>query len=163
MTLVDTGEDTMTGGRLKNVASYLTPGEPFCFTYGDGVADIDIGRLVAFHKTHGKRATVAAVIPPGRYGALSMDGDRVVRFIEKPAGDNAFISGGFFVLDPSVADLIESDSTPWESEPLEGLAARGELMAFRHTGFWQPMDTMRDRMQLENLWSTGKAPWKVWA
>jgi len=163
VTLVDTGEQTLTGGRLKNVAAYLTPGEPFCFTYGDGVADIDIGKQIAFHKAHGKRATVTAVIPPGRYGALSIERDRVARFIEKPAGDNTFINGGFFILDPSVVDLIEGDDTPWEAGPLETLAAQGELMAFRHTGFWQPMDTMRDRNQLESLWASGKAPWKVWA
>jgi glucose-1-phosphate cytidylyltransferase len=162
ITLVDTGEVTMTGGRLKNVVSYLTPGEPFCFTYGDGVANIDIGRLVAFHKAHGKRATVTAVIPPGRYGALSIESERVVRFIEKPLGDNTFVNGGFFVLDPSVVELIDGDDTPWESAPLELLATRGELMAFRHSGFWQPMDTLRDRLQLESLWATGKAPWKVW-
>jgi glucose-1-phosphate cytidylyltransferase len=163
MTLVDTGEHTMTGGRLKSVASYLTPGEPFCFTYGDGVADIDVGRQVAFHKAHGKRGTVTAVTPPGRYGALSIERDRVVRFVEKPTGDNTFINGGFFVLDPSVVDLIDGDDTPWEGAPLERLAAQGELMAFRHTGFWQPMDTLRDRMHLEQLWASGNAPWKVWA
>jgi glucose-1-phosphate cytidylyltransferase len=163
VTLVDTGEHTMTGGRLKKVASYLTPGEPFCFTYGDGVADIDVGRQVAFHKAHGKRGTVTAVTPPGRYGALSIERDRVVRFIEKPTGDNTFINGGFFVLDPSVVDLIDGDDTPWEGAPLERLAAQGELMAFRHTGFWQPMDTLRDRMHLEQLWASGNAPWKVWA
>ena len=163
VTLVDTGEGTMTGGRLKNVGAYLTPDEPFCFTYGDGVADIDIGRLIAFHKAHGKRATVTAVVPPGRYGALAIENDQVVRFTEKPAGDDNFINGGFFVLDPSVIRLIDGDDTPWESGPLEQLAAQGELMAFRHAGFWQPMDTMRDRIQLENHWSSGKAPWKVWA
>jgi len=162
VTLVDTGETTLTGGRLKNAASYLTPGEPFCFTYGDGVANIDIARLVAFHKAHGKRATLTAVIPPGRYGALSLEQDRVVRFIEKPAGDNTFINGGFFVLDPSVIELIDGDNTPWEGAPLEQLAARRELMAFRHTGFWHPMDTMRDRLLLEQLWSSGNAPWKLW-
>jgi glucose-1-phosphate cytidylyltransferase len=162
VTLVDTGEQTLTGGRLKRIAHYLTPGEPFCFTYGDGVSNIDITRLIAFHKAHGKRATVTAVIPPGRYGALSMDGDRVASFIEKPVGDNTFINGGFFVLDPSVTDLIEGDNTPWESTPLEQLAASSELMAFRHAGFWQPMDTLRDKTQLEELWASGKAPWKVW-
>jgi glucose-1-phosphate cytidylyltransferase len=162
VTLIDTGERTLTGGRLKNVASYLTPDEPFCFTYGDGVANIDIAQQLAFHKAHGKRATVAAVSPLGRYGALSLEHDRVVGFVEKPAGDNTFINGGFFVLNPSVIDLIEGDDTPWEGAPLERLAAQGELMAFRHNGFWQPMDTVRERIQLENLWSTGKAPWKVW-
>lgn len=163
VTLVDTGEGTLTGGRLKNVAAYLKPREPFCFTYGDGVADIDIGRLIAFHKAHCKKATVTAVVPPGRYGALAIENDRVVRFTEKPAGDNTFINGGFFVLDPSVIGLIDGDDTPWERDPLEQLAAQGELMAFVHTGFWQPMDTMRDRNQLEDHWSRGKAPWKVWA
>jgi glucose-1-phosphate cytidylyltransferase len=163
VTLVDTGEDTMTGGRLKNVAAYLAPGEPFCFTYGDGVADIDIAKLVAFHNKHGKKATVTAVVPPGRYGALVIKNDRVLRFTEKPAGDNNFINGGFFVLDPSVIGLISGNDTAWETEPLEQLATQGELMAFRHTGFWQAMDTMRDRTQLESYWSSGKAPWKVWA
>jgi glucose-1-phosphate cytidylyltransferase len=163
VTLVDTGEQTMTGGRLKRVASYLTPGEPFCFTYGDGLANIDIAALVAFHKKHGKRATVTAVVPPGRYGALSIKGDQVQSFIEKPAGDDTVINGGFFVLQPSVIDRIESDATSWEAAPLQGLAAYKELMAFRHNGFWQPMDTLRDRLQLEQMWSSGKAPWKVWA
>ncbi len=162
VTLVDTGEQTQTGGRLKRVTRYLTPGEPFCFTYGDGVANLDIARLTAFHKAHGKRATVTAVTPPGRYGALSMDGDRVMRFVEKPTGDNTYINGGFFVLDPSVANLIHGDETAWEVEPLERLAEAGELMAFRHSGFWQPMDTLRDKMQLEQLWTSGKAPWKIW-
>jgi glucose-1-phosphate cytidylyltransferase len=162
VTLVDTGEHTMTGGRLKRVASYLDAGEPFCFTYGDGVADIDVKQLVAFHKAHGKRATVTAVVPPGRYGALSIDGDRVASFEEKPAGDNSFINGGFFVLDPSVTELVDGDDAAWEAGALENLTARGELMAYRHTGFWQPMDTLRDKMQLEQLWSSGKAPWKIW-
>jgi glucose-1-phosphate cytidylyltransferase len=162
VTLVDTGENTMTGGRLKRVASYLKPGEPFCFTYGDGVGNVDIAALTAFHKKHGKRATLTAVVPPGRYGALSLSGDQVARFIEKPAGDNTFINGGFFVLDPSVVELIDGDSTPWESVPLERLASGGELMAFRHTGFWQPMDTIREKNQLEQHWQTGRAPWKVW-
>jgi glucose-1-phosphate cytidylyltransferase len=163
ITLVDTGEDTMTGGRLKRVARYLAPNEPFCFTYGDGVADIDISRLIAFHNSHSKRATLTAVVPPGRYGAVSLEGDRVTRFVEKPAGDNSYINGGFFVLDPSVANLIKGDETAWEGEPLNRLAEGGELMAFRHSGFWQPMDTLRDRTHLENLWSDGDAPWKVWA
>jgi glucose-1-phosphate cytidylyltransferase len=162
VTLVDTGENTMTGGRLKRVASYLTPGEAFCFTYGDGVGNVDIAALAAFHKKHGKRATLTAVVPPGRYGALSLSGDRVERFIEKPAGDNTFINGGFFVLDPSVVELIDGDSTPWEAAPLEQLAARSVLMAFRHSGFWQPMDTIREKNQLEQHWQTGRAPWKVW-
>ena len=162
VTLVDTGEGTQTGGRLKRVMRYLTLDEPFFFTYGDGVSDVDLNKLVAFHKRHGKRATVTAVVPPGRYGALSIDGDRVQHFIEKPAGDNTFINGGFFVLDPSVTGLIKGDDVAWEAEPLERLASGGELMAYRHTGFWQPMDTLREKMQLEQLWNSGKAPWKVW-
>jgi glucose-1-phosphate cytidylyltransferase len=163
VTLVDTGEQTATGGRLKRVSKYLPSGEPFCFTYGDGVGNIDVARLIAFHKVHGKRATLTAVVPPGRYGALSIESDRVTRFIEKPAGDNTFINGGFFVLDPSVLDLIEGDETPWEAAPLERLAEKHELMAFRHAGFWQPMDTLREKTQLEQLWATGRAPWKIWA
>ncbi len=162
VTLVDTGAASMTGGRLKRVANYLTPGEDFCFTYGDGVADIDITALTAFHRNHGREATLTAVVPPGRYGALSLDGDRVERFIEKPPGDNVFINGGFFVLKPSVLDLIDGDQTSWEAEPLEHLAASGQLQAYRHTGFWRPMDTLRDKTQLEHLWATGKAPWKCW-
>jgi glucose-1-phosphate cytidylyltransferase len=162
VTLIDTGESTMTGGRLKRVARYLDANEPFCFTYGDGVGDVDITALVAFHKQHARRATLTAVVPPGRYGALSFAGDRVERFIEKPPGDNAFINGGFFVLEPSVIDLIKEDSSVWEAEPLERLAGSGELMAWRHHGFWQPMDTLRDKTQLEALWATGAAPWKAW-
>ena len=163
VTLVDTGLETMTGGRLKRLAQYLDPGESFCMTYGDGVANIDIAGLVDFHRQHGKRATVTAVIPPGRYGALMLDGDRVTSFTEKPPGDNAFINGGFFVLRPDVLDRIDGDDTPWELAPLESLAEDGELVAFRHTGFWQPMDTLRDRNTLEALWASGKAPWRVWA
>jgi glucose-1-phosphate cytidylyltransferase len=162
VTLIETGEQTLTGGRLRNVASHLTPAEPFCFTYGDGLADVDIAGLVAFHKAHGKKATVTAVVPPGRYGMLSLENDNVVAFVEKPAGDNSFVNGGFFVLDPSVVDLIDGDDTPWEGTPLERLAAEGELRAFRHRGFWQPMDTLRDRNLLEELWATGAAPWRVW-
>jgi glucose-1-phosphate cytidylyltransferase len=163
VTLVDTGEHTQTGGRLKRVAPYLTPGESFCFTYGDGVADVDLARLIEFHGQHGKRATLTAVVPPGRFGALSLDGDRVERFVEKLPGDNNYINGGFFVLDPSVLGLIDGDETSWEEGPLERLADEGELMAFRHKGFWQPMDTMRDRTQLEQFWQSGQARWKVWA
>lgn len=163
VTLVETGEGSMTGGRLRRVAPYLSPDEPFCFTYGDGVANIDIRALIAFHRTHGRRATLTAVIPPGRYGALSFDGDRVTRFIEKPPGDNAFINGGFFVLEPGVVDLIDGDDTVWEAKPLETLAREGNLMAYRHTGFWQPMDTLRDKTQLEQLWTSGNPPWRVWA
>jgi glucose-1-phosphate cytidylyltransferase len=163
VTLVDTGEHTQTGGRLKRVAPYLTLGESFCFTYGDGVADVDLARLIEFHGQHGKRATLTAVVPPGRFGALSLDGDRVERFVEKPPGDNNYINGGFFVLDPSVLGLIDGDETSWEEGPLERLADEGELMAFRHKGFWRPMDTMRDRTQLEQFWQSGQARWKVWA
>jgi len=162
VTLVDTGEATLTGGRLRRIARYLDPHEPFCFTYGDGVASVDIGALTAFHKAHGKQATLTAVIPPGRYGALSFDGDRVSEFIEKPPGDNAYINGGFFVLQPSVLSRIAGDATPWEGAPLESLAADGELMAFRHNGFWHAMDTLRDKNQLEQFWASGQAPWRVW-
>ena len=162
VTLIDTGETSMTGGRLRRVARYLDPDEPFCFTYGDGVADVDISASIAFHRAHGRRATVTAVVPPGRYGAVSLEGDRVERFVEKPPGDQSFVSGGFFVLNPSVIELIEGDDTPWEKQPMETLATMGELMAFRHTGFWQPMDTMRDKAQLEGLWASGRAPWKCW-
>jgi glucose-1-phosphate cytidylyltransferase len=163
VTLVDTGEDTLTGGRLKRLARFLDPGESFCMTYGDGVADIDISALVAFHQRHGKLATVTAVVPPGRYGALALDGDRVASFTEKPPGDNAFINGGFFVLHPAVLDRVAGDDTPWETTPLEQLARDGELLAFRHTGFWHAMDTLRDRNHLEALWQAGRAPWKVWS
>jgi glucose-1-phosphate cytidylyltransferase len=163
VTLVDTGEETMTGGRLKRVAEHLK-GEPaFCFTYGDGVADVDIGRLVRFHQQHGKRATITAVQPPGRYGALALDGAAVRGFKEKPKGDGGWINGGFFVLSPECLDLIEADATSWENEPLNALAAQGELMAFEHAGFWQPMDTLRERNLLEQLWASGNAPWKMWA
>jgi glucose-1-phosphate cytidylyltransferase len=162
VTLIDTGETAMTGGRLKRVAEYLTPDESFCFTYGDGLASIDIAALIAFHRRHGRKATVTAVVPPGRYGALSIAGDRVEKFIEKPPGEQAFINGGFFVLEPSVIAYIEGRDTPWEDAPLERLAAEGELMAFRHTGFWQPMDTMREKNHLETLWAGRRAPWKLW-
>lgn len=161
ITLVDTGADTMTGGRLKAIAPYIDPGEPFCFTYGDGVSDIDITQLVAFHRAHGKKATITAVAPPGRFGALEFDGDHVQSFREKPAGDGGLINGGFFVADPSVLDLIDGPHTVWEQRPLEQLASSGELVAFRHDGFWQPMDTLRDKIHLEELWQQG-APWKCW-
>ena len=161
VTLVDTGENTMTGGRLKRIAGYLGE-DDFCFTYGDGVADVDIGALVAYHREQGRQATLTAVQPPGRYGALVLDGDRVERFQEKPRGDNAWINGGFFVLSPKVIDLIDGDETHWESDPLERLTAAGELSAYRHRGFWQPMDTLRDKTQLEQLWASGQAPWKRW-
>ncbi|MGO9772205.1 MAG: glucose-1-phosphate cytidylyltransferase [Roseiarcus sp.] len=162
VTLVDTGEKTQTGGRLKRVARYLDADEPFCFTYGDGVADIDVGASIAFHRRHARKATLTAVVPPGRYGAVSLIGDRVERFVEKPPGDQGFVNGGFFVLDPSVVDVIADDETPWEGAPLETLAARGELMAYRHNGFWHPMDTLRDKNQLEEQWASGRAPWKMW-
>jgi glucose-1-phosphate cytidylyltransferase len=162
VTLVDTGEATLTGGRLKRVSRFLDINESFCLTYGDGVADVDISALIAFHRAHGRSATVTAVVPPGRYGALELDGDSVIRFIEKPPADNAFINGGFFVLKPAVLDEIAGDHTSFEREPLEALAVKGELMAFRHKGFWQPMDTLRDKNSLEELWSSGRAPWKVW-
>lgn len=163
VTLVDTGPDSMTGGRLRRVARYLDPQEPFCFTYGDGVSDLDISASIAFHRQHGKLATMTTVIPPGRYGAVRFEGDSISEFIEKPPGDNAFINGGFFVLSPKVLDTIHDDATAWELDPLQGLAARGELMAFRHTGFWHAMDTLRDKNQLEAMWLSGKAPWKRWA
>lgn len=163
VTLVDTGEETLTGGRLGRVADYLRDEEAFCFTYGDGVADIDIAKEIAFHRAHGKWATVAAVQPPGRYGALQMDGERVAGFSEKPRGDGGLINGGFFVLSPRCLDLIEGDDTSWEGEPLVRLAEMGQLMAFPHQGFWQPMDTLREKNLLESLWDSGEAPWKVWA
>lgn len=163
VTLVDTGENSMTGGRLRRVAGYLRDEEAFCFTYGDGVADVDITAQLAFHRSHGRWATITAVQPPGRYGALSMDGRQVLSFVEKPQGDGGWINGGFFILSPRCLDLIAGDSTSWEGEPLSRLAELGQLMAFEHTGFWQPMDTLRDKNQLEALWQSGAAPWKVWA
>jgi len=162
VTLIDTGDATMTGGRRKRVRDYLPDGEPFAFTYGDGVSDVDITAEIAFHKAHGKLATILAVEPPGRYGALRMDGPRVDGFIEKPHGDGAAINGGFFILEKPVIDLIAEDSTAFEGKPLEALAERGELMAFPHHGFWQPMDTLREKTLLEDLWSRGVAPWKTW-
>ncbi|HEY8618096.1 glucose-1-phosphate cytidylyltransferase [Phenylobacterium sp.] len=160
VTLVDTGEETMTGGRLKRVARYLEPDQPFFMTYGDGVADLDLRKAAEFHRSHGKDATVTAVIPPGRYGALEIVDGQVQRFIEKPPGDNGLINGGFFVLNPKVIERIQGDATIWEQEPLTGLAADGQLMAFRHTGFWAPMDTLRDKNILEGLWASGEAPWR---
>jgi glucose-1-phosphate cytidylyltransferase len=160
VTLVDTGAATMTGGRLKRVAGWLTEGEPFCLTYGDGLADVDITALIAFHKAHGRAATITAVAPPSRYGALDLGPDsRVRRFTEKPQGD--LINGGFFVLEPSVLDRIAGDDVPFELAPLEGLARDGELVAFRHTGFWAAMDTLRDKNHLEALWRSGSAPWGI--
>lgn len=164
VTLVDTGESTMTGGRLKRVKSYLDDSEDFCFTYGDGVSSVDITALLAFHAKHGKQATLTAVYPPGRFGALDIDENSEVKsFEEKPKGDGAMINGGFFVLSPKVLDLINDDKTIWERSPLEQLAQRGELMAYQHTGFWQPMDTLRDKTLLEELWSSNQAPWKAWS
>ncbi len=161
VTLVDTGDATMTGGRLKRVRDYLRGGD-FFMAYGDGVADIDLGKLLAFHNAHGRLATATAVLPPGRFGALELSDGRVTAFHEKPAGDGAAINGGFFVLSPKVLDYIDGDSTAWEQEPLQRLARDGELHAYRHDGFWQPMDTLRDKRRLEELWRDGRAPWKVW-
>ena len=160
VTLVDTGEQTMTGGRIKRVARFLD--EDFCLTYGDGVSDVDIGKLIAFHRAQGTLATLTAVQPPGRFGALVMEGQNVTSFQEKPQGDGAWINGGFFVLSPRVIDLIDGDATIWEREPMERLARSGQMSAHLHRGFWQPMDTLRDKSQLEALWNSGKAPWKVW-
>ena len=162
ITLVETGASAMTGGRLAAVRQYLDPEEPFCFTYGDGVADVDIGALVQFHRAHGAQATITSVSPPGRFGALRLEDDRVTGFREKPVGDGGRINGGFFVAHPSVLDLIGGPDVPWEAEPLERLAGSGELRAFQHDGFWQPMDTLRDKHYLEELWNSGSAPWKVW-
>jgi glucose-1-phosphate cytidylyltransferase len=163
VTLVDTGTDTQTGGRLKRVANYINDHEPFCFTYGDGVSDINIEQLLAFHKAHGKKATISATYPPGRFGALEIQNDVVQSFKEKPKGDGGMINGGFFVLSPSVLPLIENDQSIWESKPIEALINQGELVAYQHQGFWQPMDTLRDKTYLEELWASGQAPWKVWA
>jgi glucose-1-phosphate cytidylyltransferase len=160
VTLVETGPDTMTGGRLRRVRDYIGD-EPFCFTYGDAVSTVDVRASIAFHKAHGKAATVTAVAPSARFGALDLDGAVVRGFREKPAGDNQRINGGFFVLQPSVIDLIAGDSTVWEAEPMEQLARTGQLMAFRHDGFWQPMDTLREKRQLEQLWASGNAPWQL--
>ena len=160
--LIDTGADTMTGGRIKRVREYLSRDEPFCMTYGDGVADINIAKLIAFHKSHGLEATLTSVLPAGRFGATVIDGIKVTNFLEKPAGDGAQINGGFFVLNPSVIERIDSDSTIWEREPMESLARDGQLAAFKHEGFWQPMDTLRDKTYLEKLWYEGAAPWKIW-
>lgn len=162
VTLVDTGDDTMTGGRLKRVAGYLTDEDAFCFTYGDGVSDVDITAAIAFHQSHGKWATITAVQPPGRYGAIERNGDVVVGFTEKPRGDGGQINGGFFVLSPRCLELIDGDEMSWESAPMTGLAQMGQIMAFEHRGFWQPMDTLRDKNHLDALWQSGKAPWKTW-
>ncbi len=162
VTLLDTGETTMTGGRLKRVGEYLEGEESFCFTYGDGLSDVNVTDLIAFHTEHGKLATVTAVHPPARYGALDLDGSRVTGFVEKPRGDGGLINGGFFVLSPKCLDFIEADSTPWEGVPMINLAAQGDLMAYEHDGFWQPMDTLREKNLLEELWASNKAPWKIW-
>jgi glucose-1-phosphate cytidylyltransferase len=162
VTLVDTGENTMTGGRLKRVTPYLAGEKMFCFTYGDGLSDVDITASIDFHRRHGKRATVTAVQPPGRYGSLALDSNRVTGFTEKPRGDGGRINGGFFVLSPEVLAMIDGDATSWEQGPLERLAGAGELMAFEHDGFWQPMDTLREKNHLEELWVSGQAPWKLW-
>jgi len=163
VTLIDTGESTMTGGRLKRVSPYLQGEKEFCFTYGDGVSDVNLTELIAFHRSHGLKATLTATFPPGRFGALDIDQyQRITAFKEKPKGDGGMINGGFFVLSPKVIDLIQDDQTIWEREPLESLAETNQLKAFKHVGFWQPMDTLRDKIHLEELWQSGKAPWKVW-
>jgi glucose-1-phosphate cytidylyltransferase len=162
VTLVDTGDSSMTGGRLGRVAGYVKDEEAFCFTYGDGVADIDISKTIEFHRSHGKKATLTATFPPGRFGVLDITAGKVNSFQEKPRGDGAMINGGFFVLSPEVLKLIDGDSCTWEQEPLKTLAENDELMAYQHNGFWQPMDTLRDKVHLEELWQSGNAPWKIW-
>lgn len=162
VTLVDTGENTQTGGRLKRVAEFIREEDIFCFTYGDGVSDVNIADSIEFHRRHGKLATVTAVLPPGRFGALERSGDNVIAFAEKPRGDGTMINGGFFVLSTKCLEFIEGDQTSWESAPLSSLAAKGQLKAFEHRGFWHPMDTQRDKNALEELWVSGRAPWKVW-
>jgi glucose-1-phosphate cytidylyltransferase len=162
VTLVDTGEHTMTGGRLKRIAAYVRDDPAFCMTYGDGLSNHDIAASIAFHRAHGKLATVTAVQPPGRYGALDMTGTQVNGFTEKPRGEGGWINGGFFVLSPKVLDAIDGDATSWELEPMQQLARTQQLEAFAHSGFWQPMDTLREKNLLEDLWQTGRAPWKVW-
>lgn len=161
ITLVNTGDGTMTGGRLKRVLDYIEDDE-FCFTYGDGLSSVNISDLLSFHRSHGRLATLTAVQPPGRFGSLGLDGSRITSFLEKPDGDGAWVNGGFFVLNRKVIDLIAGDDTIWEQEPLQTLASRNELMAYFHKGFWQPMDTLRDKVYLERLWNQGKAPWKIW-
>jgi glucose-1-phosphate cytidylyltransferase len=163
VTLVDTGEGTQTGGRLRRIAPYVAGEDAFCMTYGDGLADVDITALIAHHQRQGLQATLTAVQPPGRYGALHLDGDVVTDFEEKPDGDNAWINGGFFVLEPAVIDLVDGDDCVWEQAPLKTLATQGQLNSFKHRGFWQPMDTLRDRQRLEDLWQQGRAPWKIWS
>ena len=161
VTVIDTGETTQTGGRIKRVAGFLN--EPFCLTYGDGVSDINIKKLIEFHQQHKRMATITAVQPPGRFGLLDLNGTNVTKFVEKPIGDGGFINGGFFVCDPGVIDYISDDGTLWEKEPLMNLAQDGQLEAYVHQGFWQPMDTLRDKTHLESLWATGKAPWRTWS
>jgi glucose-1-phosphate cytidylyltransferase len=163
VTLVDTGDETQTGGRLKRVGRFLEGDEAFCFTYGDGLSSVDITASIAFHRQHGKLGTMTGVQPPGRFGAIELDGQRIVRFCEKPQGDGNWINGGFFVLSPKVIDYIPDDTTLWEKEPMERLAQDGQIDAFLHDGFWQPMDTLRDKFLLEELWQRGNAPWKTWA
>ncbi|MDR2365878.1 MAG: glucose-1-phosphate cytidylyltransferase [Zoogloeaceae bacterium] len=163
VTLVDTGENTQTGGRLKRIRGYLAPDEDFCLTYGDGVGDIDISASIRFHREQGRLATITAALPPSRFGALNIDGELVTCFNEKPAGSEGFINAGFFVLSPPVIDLIEDDRTIWEGTPLKTLAAKKQLAVWRHHGFWQPMDTLRDKNHLEQLWQSGQAPWKTWS
>lgn len=162
VTVLETGERTMTGGRLARIRTHLDPDRPFLMTYGDGLADVDVGELVAFHLDHGRRATMTVVRPPGRFGSVALDGAAIAEFTEKPEGEQGYINGGFFVLEPSVLDLVAGDDTVWENEPLSQLSASGELMGFRHDGFWKPMDTLRERNELEAMWATGNAPWKVW-
>jgi len=162
VTLVDTGLDTMTGGRIKRISKYLGENETFCMTYGDGLSDIDIRKVIDFHLSHGKTATLSATLPPGRFGSLNIEGKVVKRFEEKPKGDGAFINGGFFVLNSKVIDTISGDDTIWEQEPLKNLAKNSQLMCYEHRGFWQPMDTLREKKLLENLWESNKAPWKIW-
>ena len=162
VTLVDTGETTMTGGRLKRVAEHIKEEDAFCLTYGDGVSNVNITELIAFHKAQKVKATLTATLPPGRFGALQFNGNKVSQFMEKPRGDGAMINGGFFVLSPDILQYLDGDETIWERAPLETLASEGQLAAFQHTGFWQPMDTLRDKVLLEELWASGKAPWKVW-
>jgi glucose-1-phosphate cytidylyltransferase len=163
VTLVDTGDNTMTGGRVKRIANYVQEDEAFCLTYGDGVGDVNIRELLAFHKTQGVKATLTATTPPGRFGALNLVGNKVNSFMEKPKGDGAMINGGYFVLSPKVIDYITDDNTTWEREPMERLAQEGNLVAYKHHGFWQPMDTLRDKTHLEELWQSGQAPWKRWS
>ena len=160
--LIDTGETTQTGGRLLRLRDYLENEETFCFTYGDGLSNVNIKGMLEFHAQHKKLATLTSVLPPGRFGALKLEDSRVAKFVEKPEGDGGFINGGFFALSPKVLDFISGDHTPWEAEPLGTLARLGELMAYKHTGFWQPMDTLRDKVTLEEMWNSGRAPWKVW-